>query len=76
MFSCVKYGGVGDCFCSIGCKSVGGGEVCFRGGSRIVVGTFYLLLVWLVVLYYHLPLPAVCSDSFDCGEKYGSVVAG
>ena len=42
----------------------------------IVVGTFYLLLVWLVVLYYHLPLPAVCSDSFDCGENYGSVVAG
>ena len=42
----------------------------------IVVGMLYLLLVWLVVLAYHLPVPAVCIDGFDCGENYGSVVAG
>ena len=42
----------------------------------IVVGMLHLLLVWLVVLVYHLPVPAVCSDSFDCGENDGSVVGG
>ena len=41
-----------------------------------MVGMLYLLLVWLVVLAYHLPVPAVCSDGFDCGDKYSSVVAG
>ena len=42
----------------------------------IVVGMLYLLIVWMVVLVYHLPVPAVCSDGVDCGESYGSGVAG
>ena len=42
----------------------------------IVVGMLYVILIWLVVLVYHLPGPAVCSDGFDCRSKYSSVVAG
>ena len=42
----------------------------------IVVGMLYVILLWLVVLVYYLPVPAVCSDGFDCGDKYSSVVAG
>ena len=30
----------------------------------ILVGMLYLILVWLVVLFYQLPVLGVCSDSF------------
>ena len=42
----------------------------------IVVGMLYFILVWLVVFVYQLPVPVVCSDGFDGGDHYGSIVAG
>ena len=51
-------------------------KVAVEVAVAIVVGILYLLLVWLIVLDYHLPVPGYFSDGFDGGENCCSVVAG
>ena len=40
----------------------------------VVVGRLYLLLVLMVLFFYPLPVPGVCSDGSDGGENLCSGV--
>ena len=79
-FLCVEGGGFGDGLVVMVVLVVEvvlvDVKVSVGSAVAIVVRILYVILFWLVVLVYHLPGPAVCSDGFDCRSKYSSVVAG
>ena len=71
LFSCVEGGGFGDglvvMVVLVVVVMLVEVKVSVGVAVAIVVGMLYVILLWLVVLVYHLPVPAVCSDGC-CSE--------